>query len=129
MLALYKLHLAKKRMIEATYKQTLRPKNILSDLDRALSGDFVSIWDMTLSCRLYLTHLNNKFLVILVQESKTLGYGVGLRKTIEKNDSVTELERIKANRETISSLKSLCVAVRKTHEVTWSTSEDEFRVN
>jgi hypothetical protein len=48
---------------------------------------------------------------------------------IETNDSVTELERIKAKRETIFSLKSLCVAGRKTQEVTRSTAEDEFRVN
>jgi hypothetical protein len=32
---------------------------------------------------------------------------------METNDSVTELERIKAKRATIFSLKSLCVARRK----------------
>jgi hypothetical protein len=80
MLALCKLRLAEKRMTEATYKPTLRPETSLSDLERALSGDFVSIQDMDLSCPLDLTPLNNKFLVLLAQESKTLGYGVGLRK-------------------------------------------------
>jgi hypothetical protein len=48
---------------------------------------------------------------------------------IETNDSVTELERIKAKRATVFSEKSLCVVGRKTHEVTRSTTEDEFRVN
>jgi hypothetical protein len=48
---------------------------------------------------------------------------------METNDLVTELERIKAKRATIFSLKSLCVVGRKTHEVTRSTSKDEFRVN
>jgi hypothetical protein len=36
-----------------------------------------------------------------------------VKKTIETNDSVTELERIKAKRATVFSLKSLCVAGRK----------------
>jgi hypothetical protein len=48
-------------MTEATYKPTLRSETSLSDLERALSGDFVSVQDMALSCRLDLTPLNNKF--------------------------------------------------------------------
>jgi hypothetical protein len=48
---------------------------------------------------------------------------------IETNDSVTELERIKAKRETIFSEKSLCEAGGKKHEATQSTAEDEFRVH
>jgi hypothetical protein len=67
-------------MTEETYKPNLKPETSLLDLERALSGEFVSIQDMALSCRLDLTPLNNRFLVILAQESKTLGYGVGLRK-------------------------------------------------
>jgi hypothetical protein len=79
-LTLCKLHLAEKRMTEETYKPTLRPGTSLSDLERALLGDFVSIQDMALGCQLDLTPLNDNFLVLLAQESKTLGYGVGLRK-------------------------------------------------
>jgi hypothetical protein len=48
-------------MTEATYKPTLRPETSLSDLERALLGDFVSVQDMALSCRLDLTPLNNNF--------------------------------------------------------------------
>jgi hypothetical protein len=44
-------------MIEATYKPTLRPETSLSDLERALSRDFVSLQDMALSYRLDLTLL------------------------------------------------------------------------
>jgi hypothetical protein len=44
-------------MTKATYKPTLRPETSLSDLERALSGDFVSIQDMALRCRLDLTPL------------------------------------------------------------------------
>jgi hypothetical protein len=42
-----------------------------------------------------------------------LGYGVEFKETMETNDSVTELERIKAKRATIFNSKSLCVAKRK----------------
>jgi hypothetical protein len=48
---------------------------------------------------------------------------------IETNDSVTELERIKAKRATIFNLKSLCEAVGGTYKSTQSTGEDEFEVN
>jgi hypothetical protein len=48
-------------MTEATYKPTLRPETSLSDLERALSGDFVSVQDMALNYRLDLTPLNNIF--------------------------------------------------------------------
>jgi hypothetical protein len=46
-------------MTEETYKLTLRPENSLSELERDLSGDFVSVQDMPLSCRLDLTPLND----------------------------------------------------------------------
>jgi hypothetical protein len=46
-------------MTEATYKPTLRPETSLSDLERALSRDFVSVQDITLNSRLDLIPLNN----------------------------------------------------------------------
>jgi hypothetical protein len=48
-------------MTEATYKPTLRHKTSLSDLKRALSGDFLSVQDITLNSGLDLTPLNNVF--------------------------------------------------------------------
>jgi hypothetical protein len=49
----------------------------------------------------------------LAQESKTLGYGVDFKKTMEENDSVTELERIKAKRAMVFSFKILMCGGRK----------------
>jgi hypothetical protein len=46
-------------MTKATYKPTLRPKTSLSDLERALSGDFISVQDINLNFGLDLTPLNN----------------------------------------------------------------------
>jgi hypothetical protein len=48
-------------MKEETYKPTLRSETNLSDLERALLGDFVSVEDMDLNCQLDSTPLNNKF--------------------------------------------------------------------
>jgi hypothetical protein len=48
-------------MTKATYKLTLRPETSLSDLDRALSRDFVSVQYITLNSRLDLTPLDNMF--------------------------------------------------------------------
>jgi hypothetical protein len=95
MLALCKLRSAEKRMTEATYKPTLRPETSLSDLERALSGDFVSVQDMALSCRLDLTPLNNNFWFYWRKRVRP-GLWSRFKKTIETNDLVTELERIKA---------------------------------
>jgi hypothetical protein len=68
-------------MKKATYKPTLRPENSLSDLERALEREFVSIQDMDLSYRLDLTPLNNNFLALLAQESKALEYSFPMEST------------------------------------------------
>jgi hypothetical protein len=82
-------------MTEATYKPTLRPETSLSDLERDLSGDLVSVQDMALSYRLDLTPLTI-FSGSIGERKKDLGIWSRFKKTIETNDSVTELERIKA---------------------------------
>ena len=61
MLALYKLHLAEKTNDRGNLQITLRPETSLSDLERALSGQFVSVQDITLVFGLDLTLLNNIF--------------------------------------------------------------------
>jgi hypothetical protein len=81
-------------MTEATYKPTLRPKTSLLDLERALSGDFVSIQDMALNYGLDLTPLNN-ISGSIGENKQDLGLWSRFKKMIETNDSVTELERIK----------------------------------
>jgi hypothetical protein len=82
-------------MIEETYKPTLRPEIILSDLERALSGDVLSVQDMALSYQLDLTPLDNQFLLYWKRE-KDLGLWSQFKKMTETNDTVTEIERIKA---------------------------------
>jgi hypothetical protein len=58
MLVLCKLRSTEKGMTKTTYKQTLRPKTSLSNLERALSRYIVLVQDMALSW-LDLTPLNN----------------------------------------------------------------------
>jgi hypothetical protein len=95
MLALCKFHSAEKKMTEATYKPTLRPETSLSDLERDLSRDFISVQDINLNSRLDLTLLNN-ISGSIGERKKDLGIWSRFKKTTETNDSVTEIERIKA---------------------------------
>jgi hypothetical protein len=82
-------------MTEATYKPTLRPETSLSNLERALSGDFISVQDMALSYQLDLTLLCSVS-GSMGERKQDLGLWSRFKKTVETNDLVTELERIKA---------------------------------
>jgi hypothetical protein len=106
----------------------LRPETSLSNLERALSGDSVSMRDMALKLWLDLTPLNNGFWLYWRKRVRPWAME-SFEKTMETNDSVTELERIKAKRATSLQCKIVVCGGEKTQEVTRSTTEDEFRVN
>jgi hypothetical protein len=81
---------------KVTYKPTLRPKTSLSNLERALSETSSGNRTMALNMSARFNTFNTIFLVLLAKEREDLGLWSQFKKTIETNDLVTELERIKA---------------------------------
>jgi hypothetical protein len=91
----------------------VRSENSLSNLERALLGDFVSTQDMDLKLLARFNTFEIMGFGYIGKREKDLGLWSRFEKNDRKNDSVTEIESIKAKREIVFSVKSLCEAGRK----------------